>query len=115
MNTLNEKITDLLEANDISLCGLEEQDGRCWSEMEWYTPEGEDFIFTVWFDGTDADFIRKFAEYAADFDPDEHAEMWVDSRGKNGVPNSIRALIDDADAIKKMLRIVAADLAELTA
>ena len=41
-------------------------------------------------------------EYAYDFDPEEHAEMWVESRGKRGVPDSIRTLIDDADAIKEM-------------
>ena len=29
--------------------------------------------------------------------------MWVESRGKRGVPNSIRTLIDDADAIKEMV------------
>ena len=46
---------------------------------------------------------RDIAEYAAEFDADEHAEMWVDKRGQNGVPNSIRALIDDADAIQEML------------
>lgn len=28
--------------------------------------------------------------------------MWVESRGKRGVPDSIRTLIDDADAIKEM-------------
>ena len=50
--------------------------------------------------GTVAEKVR---EYAYDFDPDEHAEMWVESRGKRGVPDSIRSLVDDADAIKEML------------
>ena len=29
--------------------------------------------------------------------------MWVESRGEKGVPDSIRTLIDDADAIKEMV------------
>lgn len=62
---------------------------------------GEDFIFTI--TGNDeARVAEQVREYAYDFDPDEHAEMWVESRGKRGVPDSIRTLIDDADAIKEM-------------
>lgn len=59
----------------------------------------EDFSFCV----SKKTPARDIVEYAADFDADEHAEMWVEFRGKNGVPNSIRALIDDADAIQEML------------
>lgn len=33
----------------------------------------------------------------------EHAEMYIDSRGQNGVPGTIRELLDDADAIKAMI------------
>ena len=28
--------------------------------------------------------------------------MWIEHRGKNGVPGSIRTLINDADAIQEM-------------
>ena len=70
-------------------------------EFEKYSPAGEDFIFTI--TGNDeARVAEQVREYAYDFDPDEHAEMWVESRGKRGVPDSIRTLIDDADAIKEM-------------
>lgn len=64
------------------------------------SPAGEDFFFTV---TNKDDVVREVQEYASDFDPDEHAEMWVERRGKNGVPNSIRTLIDDADAIQEMV------------
>lgn len=71
-------------------------------EFEKYSPAGEDFILTI--TGNDeARVAEKVRECAYDFDPDEHAEMWVESRGKRGVPDSIRTLIDDADAIKEML------------
>ena len=46
------------------------------------------------------EFYREFKNYCYNFDPDEHAEMWIKFRGKNGVPGSIRALIDDADAMR---------------
>ena len=36
--------------------------------------------------------------------------MWVEIRGKRGVPDSIRTLIDDADAIKEMVFELAAEL-----
>jgi len=49
------------------------------------------------------ELAREVRRYAADFDADEHAAMWVESRGKRGVPDSIRTLIDDADAIQEML------------
>ncbi len=47
---------------------------------------------------------------ADDFDADEHAEMWIDLRGKRGVPDSIRVLINDADSIKEFLLKVADEL-----
>lgn len=72
-------------------------------ELEKYSPAGEDFIFTV----PTLNFVKQVEEYAEDFDPDEHAEMWVDSRGKGGCPSSIRDLIDDADAIAEMLKELA--------
>ena len=30
-----------------------------------------------------------------DYDPDEHVEMWIPYRGKNGMPKSIRTLLND--------------------
>lgn len=78
-------------------------------EFEKYSPAGEDFFLTI--TGNDEDeVVEKVREYAYDYDPDEHAEMWVESRGKRGVPDSIRTLIDDADAIKEMLFELAEEL-----
>ena len=78
---------------------------RNYVDMQKYSPAGEDFYITV--DFNEENPVESFLEYLEvcyeNFDPDEHAEMWVDSRGKNGVPGSIRELIDDADAIKDMI------------
>lgn len=73
-------------------------DGRV--EIGKYSPAGEDFSICVDVDGI-ADAV---AEYAADFDTEEHIRMWIEAKasGVGGVP-SIKALVEDADAIQNML------------
>ena len=84
-------------------------------ELYGRSPEGEDLSGEcVWFDGTDEGLKAALAEHAESFDPDEHAELYINMRGKQGVPNSIRALIDDADAIKKMLQELSDKVSEVT-
>lgn len=41
-------------------------------------------------------------QYATGFDVDEHVELWIENRGKNGVPSTARELIEDAEAICDM-------------
>lgn len=80
-------------------------------EFSKYSPTGEDFSFTVPYTDSGDDIIKSVKEYYEDFDPDEHATMWIEARGRvNGVPNSIRGLIDDAELIKKMLYELYANL-----
>ena len=110
MKSLNNDIMDILENNDISVLSIEKQGKDYVSELEWYSPAGEDVIIVVWFDGTNGGFVDGFTKYAFDFDPDEHAEGWVEYRGKGGCPSSIRELIEDADAINEMLEDVAIKL-----
>lgn len=108
---LNERTIDIMKENDIKVYDREEQDGEFYREIEFYSPKGEDVIETVWYDGTDEGFIKAFAKNARNFDVDEYAEMWIDNRySVGGVPNSIRDLIDDAEAIKKILLDVAEQL-----
>lgn len=69
-------------------------------ELAQYSPVGEDFSFIA----DKKNFAHSIKEYAENFDPDEHAEMWVTNMHTvKGVPQSIRTLIDDADAIQEML------------
>lgn len=107
---LSQRTIDILEKNEIHVFDREEQHEQFYREIEFWSPEGEDVIECIWYDGTDEGFIEAFRNNAEDFDPDEHAEMWIDSRGTNGVPCSIRALIEDADAIKNILLDVAGEL-----
>ena len=64
-------------------------------EQEIYTPLGEDCIETY-------SDVANFDELGVEiedrynsFDVDDEAEVWIESRGKNGVPSSIQALLDD--------------------
>ena len=67
---------------------------------------------TVWYDGTNNGFVEGFQQMATDFDPDEHAELYINMRGTRGVPDSIRTLIDDADEIKNFLIEIAEKLTD---
>ena len=99
MMELSKRIEEVLEKFDFSLCGeISErynEEGKYDIELETYSPEGEDIIVSLIYDGTEEGFIAAFVEYANDFDAEEHAEMWIESRGKNGVPKSIKDLLED--------------------
>lgn len=92
---MNKRIKRICENLDWTLREYEED-----IELAKYSPAGEDFFFTV----SKKNFLDDVIEYAESFDADEHAEMWVENMHTvSGVPQSIRTLIDDADAIKEML------------
>ena len=84
-------------------------------ELEKYSPAGEDFIMTISFDpkAPITSFYDNLYDYYNDFDPEEHAAMWINERGKNGVPDSIRVLLDDAESIEDMIRELCFAIAEL--
>lgn len=114
MMELSKRIEELLEKHDFSVCGeISEryrEKGQYDIDLETYSPEGEDVIVSLIYDGTEEDFIREFISYANNFDADEHAEMWVNSRGKDGVPDNIRDLLEDAEWIKDTLMEIAEEL-----
>lgn len=93
---------------DGNLLGMSED--CCCVELENYpTPAGGDWIVTLWFDGTARGFKRAIEQYAICFDIDEEVSLYVDNRGKNGIPSSIEALLEDAKWKKRELH----DLAEI--
>ena len=97
------QIVELLDAVNFNLYSFNFDDGKYCVDFGFYSDAGEDFIVTLWFDGTRKDFVNEFQNYAFNFDADEHAEAWVDMRGQNGVPDSIRTLMDDSDSIQERL------------
>ena len=95
---LSEKIINIIDKNDITIT----ESGENEYLLEWYSNAGEDMCEYV--EGeNDEDFVYHFFKLADNFDADDHAEMWVSERRKNGVPFNIRELIDDADDIQKFM------------
>lgn len=117
MMELSKRIEELLDKHDFNICGeITERYGDKGNydiELETYSPEGEDVIVSLTYDGTEESFIAAFVEYANWFDAEEHAEMWIECRGKNGVPESIKDLLEDAEWIKDTLLEVAEALNNL--
>ena len=114
MMELSKKIKGLLEENNFTVCGeISErysEKGEYDIELETYSPEGEDVMVSLIYDGTEESFIGAFVEYASWFDAEEHAEMWIEKRGTNGVPERIKDLLEDACWIKNTLLKVAGKL-----
>lgn len=72
-------------------------DGTHGLEFGQHTPCGEDWIENIELGDNPDYFISKLQDRVNYWDSDEEAELYIDMRGKNGVPDSIRALLDDAD------------------
>ena len=94
---LSDKIVSIVVDNGFHINDVEKQGNSCYVELGQYTPCGEDWWETIWFNGTDTGFIKIVRERYNYFDVDEEVEVWIESRGKNGVPSSIRDLVEDAE------------------
>ena len=94
---LSNKIISIVENNGFSIHKVEKQGEDFCVEINQGTPLGEDWWETIWFDGTNKGFINGVKDRYNSFDVDEEAEIWIESRGKNGVPSSIKALVRDAE------------------
>lgn len=81
--------------------------GDGYVEYKFCTPAGEDFSFTIPITGDEPHEVYKYAE---NFDVDEHVELWINERGRNGVPATIRVLVEDAEWIKDRLLILAEEI-----
>ena len=79
----------------------EEKDGMYYVLLQAHSPAGEDLPEEFEVESVE-ELVRDMRRRSDDFDADEHAEFYVSMRGQNGVPYSIRELIDDADAIEEM-------------
>lgn len=57
---------------------------RTYAELQKESPLGEDFSMIIVFKEEDPvdTFISNLNDYYSDFDPEEHAEMWIENRGK---------------------------------
>ena len=69
----------------------------------WTDTAGQDVIAEFDYDGSVNSFIDTFYEYADNYDVDAEVELYVGMRGQNGVPSSVRELVDDCQEAKDTL------------
>lgn len=105
-----EKIYDVLDNMDVkyntNYCGSETQ-----AIIEFWTDTaGQDIPIEFDYDDTPEDFVKQFTERAENYDVDEEVELYVNMRGKNGVPNTVRELFDDCQEAKDTLMEIAEKL-----
>lgn len=67
-------------------------------EISNYSPAGEQLVEYLNADN----IVESCKSIYENYDADEHAEMWIAHRGKDGVPNSITELVNDANKIEQM-------------
>ncbi len=101
------EVAELLVKHDFHISEIHEQDGEYYVDIGQETPAGEDWSECIWFDGTTKGFIDAVQTLAENFDVDEAAELWINCRGTNGVPSSVRALVKDAEWKLKTLETLA--------
>ena len=57
-----------------------------------------------------ADLVNQIIEYSYNYDVEDEAAIYIDIRGKHGVPNSIKALLDDSQWKKDKLTKLATQI-----
>lgn len=74
-------------------------------EFEIYSPEGQDFVFTIKAGKRLEDFRENLYEYYLAYDPDEEAKIWINGSGleNRGCPSSIEDLVNDMNWCKDKL------------
>ena len=110
---LSKKIIEAIENNGFNYHDIEEECNIYNIKLYQSTPAGEDWYVSIWFDGSNNDFIDKFRRKCSRFDVDEEAEIWIESRGEHGVPSSISVLVKDAEWKKEKLGLLLKDLEDL--
>lgn len=78
----------------------------------WTDTAGQDIPTEIEFDGTAEDFVKEFCKAAENYDVDEKVALYVNMRGKNGVPDTVRELLDDCQEAKDTLMEIAEKLKE---
>ncbi len=75
---------------------------RNYVELRKPSPAGEDFCMAIAFkkENPKETFLANLNEFWDNFNPEEHAAMWMPQRGKGGCPKSLLDLLTDAEEIK---------------
>ncbi|MCR5453166.1 MAG: hypothetical protein K6F00_11120 [Lachnospiraceae bacterium] len=100
------RIENIFEEMDI-YCKI---DGKNVLVEFWTDTAGQDIPVEFKFDGTPESFVKEFTECAEIYDVDEEVELYANSKGEWGVPNTIRELLDDCQEAKDTLMEIARKL-----
>lgn len=90
--------------------------GRTIFEFSRFTPAGQDFSFSATMVDDDLySLVRDVGDYYDCFDPDTKTYLWLDSsgHGKNGAPHRMRDVLEDMEAVRKMIGYLYLSLQEL--
>ena len=99
-----ERIKKVLDDLDVKYGWHPTENGKWYGIVEFWTDTADQDIPTeIEFDGTAEDFVKEFCEAAENYNVDEEVELFVDMRGKNGVPDTVRGILDDCEEAKKTL------------
>lgn len=104
-----EQIETVLDDMSVNYNFGETEDDSALIEF-WTDTAGQDIPTEFDYDGTPEDFVKQFIERAENYDVDEEVELYVGMRGKNGVPNTVRKLLDDCQEAKDTLMEIAKKL-----
>ena len=88
------------QINTFEHCGWSVHQNETDFYIEAWSPAGEDLVEYFEYHKS---IIDQLEEKVDSFDPEEHAAMWYDAEDR-GQPKSLRALLEDADAIHGMLK-----------
>lgn len=105
-----EEIYDVLDDMNVRY-NTEYCDSKTEALIEFWTDTaGQDVLTEFDYDGTPEDFVKQFTERAENYDVDEEVELFVNMRGKDGVPNTVRELLNDCQEAKDTLMEIAEKL-----
>ena len=79
---------------------------KSYFEFSKFSPAGRDFSFSVEMKCANINsLIEHIEDYYEDFDVDYETYIWLDQwgHGKNGAPYRLRAVLEDSEAIEKMV------------
>lgn len=106
IDELRQKINDL----DFGIYDETFSDGTVGMELSQYTPMGEDWNFSIEYDGSVESFMENLKEFERNFDVDEEAQFFISQMGISGIPNDVEGLLEDAKWKKKQLEDLVATL-----
>lgn len=98
---------EILDEKNVNIIDEYKQGEETYLELQFYTNAGEDFSFTV----SKENFVNDVFRYSEEFDPEEHAEMWVEAKhdrstNRTDIPH-VFTLFEDAKWIQSFLKEIA--------